>query len=82
MDMHFQDKSLGERQSFSELSPSFRKFGMGCLFVRKFRMSNGRIWEMDVKRIFTRGTGRGRFCGCEYGEKQRMSEDNFVKCVS
>lgn len=47
----FKENVLTEWYSYQKLSPSFRGFGTGCVFVRNVRLSDGRIWKMFTAHI-------------------------------
>lgn len=61
VDMHFKSGLEAEWQKFRALPPSFKRFGIGCLFVRAARMNNGKIWRMNAERIARMMEKRG--CG-------------------
>ena len=46
-----QDKPLPLRYQSHRLPTSFKKWGIGCVFVQKARLSDGQVWQFDAKTI-------------------------------
>ena len=61
VDLYFKELKEAEWAYYIQPAVSFELFGVGCLFVRHARLKDGRIWEMNVKRIAAMMLKRG--CG-------------------
>ena len=46
-----QDKPLPLRYQSDRLPTTFKKWGIGCVFVQKARLSDGQVWQFDAKTI-------------------------------
>ena len=46
-----QDKPLPLRYQSDRLPTTFKKWGIGCVFVQKARLSDGQVWQFDANTI-------------------------------
>lgn len=69
----FEKNVEGEWRFYQELSPAFKRFGTGCIFVRKVRLGDGSIWEMNTEHI------ANEMINAKCGAKNLKEQEKHIK---